>query len=209
MRAGGGKRIAARKFNFSLPKKGGKQGSERGEVGRVPELGRAGRGPKLKRLPTRPSCERAATRRRSAAVVRRKSARFSPQQRPKSCVAPAIRAIHHHPPPSPSFPPQLPHSTLASVQHDQPVGPRLLGTHLVRTSATLNPQAAASRTAKPSYATAYASYDNDSLPVTPDVVANPWNTSLLWSAGIVDNRDPALQLLAYRKLAQLLHSLQH
>ncbi|GAC76256.1 hypothetical protein PANT_20d00023 [Moesziomyces antarcticus T-34] len=57
-------------------------------------------------------------------------------------------------------------------------------------SATLNPQAAASRTAKPSYATAYASYDNDSLPVTPDVVANPWNTSLLWSAGIVDNRDP-------------------
>ncbi|CBQ71372.1 conserved hypothetical protein [Sporisorium reilianum SRZ2] len=27
-------------------------------------------------------------------------------------------------------------------------------------------------------------------PITPDVVANPWNTSLLWSGGIVDNRDP-------------------
>lgn len=27
-------------------------------------------------------------------------------------------------------------------------------------------------------------------PMTPDVVANPWNTSLLWSSGIVDNRDP-------------------
>ncbi|SNX87773.1 uncharacterized protein MEPE_06484 [Melanopsichium pennsylvanicum] len=26
--------------------------------------------------------------------------------------------------------------------------------------------------------------------VTPDVVANPWNTSLLWSSGIIDNRDP-------------------
>ncbi|GAC94295.1 hypothetical protein PHSY_001866 [Pseudozyma hubeiensis SY62] len=26
--------------------------------------------------------------------------------------------------------------------------------------------------------------------MTPDVVANPWNTSLLWSSGIVDNRDP-------------------
>lgn len=27
-------------------------------------------------------------------------------------------------------------------------------------------------------------------PMTPDVVANPWNTSLLWSSGILDNRDP-------------------
>lgn len=30
----------------------------------------------------------------------------------------------------------------------------------------------------------------DNISVTPDVVANPWNTSLLWSAGILDNRDP-------------------
>lgn len=28
------------------------------------------------------------------------------------------------------------------------------------------------------------------VPITPDVVANPWNTSLLWSSGIIDNRDP-------------------
>ncbi|EST07386.2 hypothetical protein PSEUBRA_003208 [Kalmanozyma brasiliensis GHG001] len=27
-------------------------------------------------------------------------------------------------------------------------------------------------------------------PLNPDVVANPWNTSLLWSSGILDNRDP-------------------
>ncbi|SPO30503.1 uncharacterized protein UTRI_06433 [Ustilago trichophora] len=31
---------------------------------------------------------------------------------------------------------------------------------------------------------------SDSSSVTPDVVANPWNTSLLWSSGIIDNRDP-------------------
>ncbi|CCF49045.1 hypothetical protein NDA11_005064 [Ustilago hordei] len=30
----------------------------------------------------------------------------------------------------------------------------------------------------------------DAIPLIPDVVANPWNTSLLWSGGIMDNRDP-------------------
>ncbi|CDS02145.1 uncharacterized protein SPSC_03412 [Sporisorium scitamineum] len=43
--------------------------------------------------------------------------------------------------------------------------------------------------------TSSSSYTNaanmsSDAPITPDVVANPWNTSLLWSAGIVDNRDP-------------------
>ena len=40
----------------------------------------------------------------------------------------------------------------------------------------------------PAYATSNTS--SDTAPVTPDVVANPWNTSLLWSSGILDNHDP-------------------
>lgn len=41
-----------------------------------------------------------------------------------------------------------------------------------------------------------SSSDQDQSPspgvgsLNPDVVANPWNTSLLWSSGILDNRDP-------------------
>lgn len=50
------------------------------------------------------------------------------------------------------------------------------------TSSTWNDAAANS-----TYAGALSS---NATSVTPDVVANPWNTSLLWSSGIVDNRDP-------------------
>ncbi|KAJ1024112.1 hypothetical protein NDA16_002951 [Ustilago loliicola] len=65
-----------------------------------------------------------------------------------------------------------------------------------------SPSAYDHSSAHPQYA-AVSSYDNDlpsptyaaalspdTSPVTPDVVANPWNTSLLWSGGILDNRDP-------------------
>ncbi|SYW80103.1 uncharacterized protein UBRO2_03371 [Ustilago bromivora] len=38
--------------------------------------------------------------------------------------------------------------------------------------------------------TSAAAPSGDAIPLIPDMVANPWNTSLLWSDGIMDNRDP-------------------
>ncbi|TKY87561.1 hypothetical protein EX895_003575 [Sporisorium graminicola] len=60
-------------------------------------------------------------------------------------------------------------------------------------NATYNsPYTSSSGSSSSSDSTGYMTTANmtSDVPITPDVVANPWNTSLLWSGGIVDNRDP-------------------
>ncbi|KAJ1021523.1 hypothetical protein NDA13_005562 [Ustilago tritici] len=78
--------------------------------------------------------------------------------------------------PSPSYQPAAA-QTMTYGNGLSPVYPQYAAAPTTNDYASANPTSAAA----PS---------GDAIPLIPDVVANPWNTSLLWSDGIMDNRDP-------------------